>query len=91
MKYIIVDEVGIEVPIIFSELQKHSNVAGMKKVISAGFCYFRSDTVLGNDSNGSEDQDVLAVSCWGESVSLRLKSRGKVDEEIILKHNEFRC
>lgn len=78
MKYIIVDEVGIEVPIIFSELQKHSDVAGMKKVISAGFCYFRSD-------------GILAVSCWGESISLRIKNRGKLDEEIILKHNEFRC
>ncbi len=90
MKYIIVEEHGIEVPIIFSELQKHWHIAAGMKAISAGFCSFKTETILGDDPNGSEDQDVIAVNCWGESMSLGVKSRLKVDEAVILKHNELR-
>lgn len=91
MKYIIIDDMAIEVPIIFSELQTHSIIAAGKKVISAGFCSFSVKTVLGEDSNGSEDKTILDVNCWGESISLGVKSRLKEDAELILKHNEFRC
>jgi hypothetical protein len=89
MKYIIVDERGIELPIIFSEMHRHADIAGPRKVISAGFCRFNARTCFGEDPNGSEDQTVASVSCWGESVGLRVKSR-KEDAALILKHNEFR-
>lgn len=90
MKYIVIEEMKIEVPIVFSELLSHHSIALGQKVISAGFCSFGAKTILGQDSNGSEDQIVADVSCWGESVTLKVKSRLKEDEELILKHNEFR-
>lgn len=90
MKYIVVHEMEIEVPIIFSELQTHSYIAAGKKVISAGFCSFSVETVVGEDPYGSEDKTILDVNCWGESISLGVKSRLKEDAELILKHNELR-
>lgn len=91
MKYVVVEEMGIEVPIIFSELQKHTDIAGNKKVIAAGFCRFCGDVVLGEDANGSEDKTVAGVACWGESLGLKIKSRGNIDADLIMKHNEFRA
>jgi hypothetical protein len=59
-KYIIVEEKGLELPIIFNSILTHADVAGNKKVISAGFCQ-------------SDYEGVYSV--WGESVSLKIKSR----------------
>lgn len=74
MKYIIVDEMGIEVPIVFCELLKHNEVAGDRKVISAGFC-------------AVDDQKIWYS--WGESVSLKIRSRWN-DNDVIQKGMEMR-
>lgn len=37
-KYIIIKCAGMEVPIVFSPVLLHADVAGRKKVRSAGFC-----------------------------------------------------
>jgi hypothetical protein len=76
MKYIIVDNEGIELPIIFNEIMNHKDIAGDKEVISAGFCRFIK--------YGDVD-----VSCWGKSISLKKESRGEIDEKIILHTNQF--
>lgn len=89
MKYIIIEDDGIEVPIIFSELLKHIDVKGQRKVISAGFCQIDVKTILGEDPNGSEDKSVLSVNCGGKSVGLGVKSRAE-DAELIKKHLNFR-
>jgi hypothetical protein len=67
MKYIISDT-GI--PVVFSELQQHRDVARamFKKVVGAGFCYIAEDRM---------------VTCYGESISLGIKSRGDVDSSIL--------
>lgn len=79
MKYVIVNVNGIETPIIISELMSHVEVSSNYNVISAGFCSFES---INNE---------LVVHCYGESVSLRKKSRKEIDAEIIKYHHEFRC
>ena len=76
MKYLIVDNRGIELPVIFSELQKHQDYVGDQKVVSAGFCLF------------TEAHGLPTVICWGESVTLNKQSRGVVDEVVILKWNK---
>ena len=60
-KYIIIDSDFGELPIVFSELFKHSDMKAIQgKIVSAGFCFI--------DHNGQ-------YSCYGDSVSLGLKSR----------------
>lgn len=70
-KYIIVQEWGAELPIVFSELLKHSEVAGNKLAVSGGF--------VSTDADGK-------ITCYGESTSLRLESRGEEDAAIIRQH-----
>jgi hypothetical protein len=78
MKYIIVEDAGLEIPIIFSELLTHKQVKPeYSKLVSAGFC-----SVNIWDS-------AIRFSCWGASVSLNVKSRLGEDEEILKKHSEF--
>jgi hypothetical protein len=76
MKYIILDDGSIECPVIFSEILKHDAVAGRRTVTGAGFCRFSVKT-----------DGTIGVTCWGKSISLNVKSRGKKDEEIIMKHH----
>jgi hypothetical protein len=46
-KYIIVDNgTGLEVPIVFSPLLQHVDVAGPRSVISAGFCSLNEDAKM---------------------------------------------
>ena len=79
MKYVIISESGLELPIILTECQSHKDVVKEHtKVISAGFCKF----YIGSDN-------VMCVMCWGKSVGLNVASRLYVDEEIIRKQNSF--
>lgn len=68
-KYIIVTR--DELPVVFSELMKHSDVArhmgGEHNVVSAGFCHIVDNR----------------YTCYGESTSLKMKSRGDVDSRIL--------
>ena len=75
MKYIIVDDGGIEMPIVFPVFWNHSKVAmGIRGIpLSAGF--------IKRDNTGR-----LYVS--GGSVSLNLKSRPE-DLDLILQHLSF--
>lgn len=72
-KYIIISTFDIEVPIIFNPLIDHGLIACNEKVISAGFCHRHYD--------GS-------FSIWGESISLKIKSRPE-DVEILNKMIEI--
>jgi len=92
-KYIILDDGTMEIPIVFSKFLQHKTIAeqmgfeayknGKFKVVSAGFV--KIDYNVGRDSN----EDELSFNCFGESVSLKIKSREKVDEEIIKKDYKF--
>ena len=70
-KYIVVRQGTLEMPILFSELQSHAEVAHAFKpaeVISAGFW-----------GTNADDRFV----CYGESVSLKLKAREVEDSRIM--------
>ena len=70
-KYIIIDEMGLELPIVFSHVIDHKTVAnGFCKVVSAGFC-------------STDMYEGYYDSVWGESVGLKIKSRGEQDKEIL--------
>lgn len=83
MKYVVIESHGVESPIIFPEWIKHDEVLkGHEKVVSAGFCSFS----VGENGDGSTNP---SVDCWGRSVSLKVKSRGEEDEDLIRRTNKF--
>lgn len=67
MKYVIVkDQYGTEQPIVSSEIMGHADLADNCNVVSAGFCRFNV---------GGEYNDEVVASVWGESITLKKKSR----------------
>ena len=84
-KYIIFENsCGLEIPVIFSPLIQHKDINLNDfnfKPVAAGFCLF-----MGSHYNGSP-----FYSCWGESVSLKLTSRGKQDSEILDRYLQYDC
>ena len=86
MKYLIIKKHGLELPVIFSEIESHDEVANklnvLSDLVSAGFCRFEMD------ENG-DGTAALSVRCWGKSVSLGIQSRPE-DEFLIYKQNQFK-
>jgi hypothetical protein len=70
-KYIIIQEGGLEIPILFPEILPHKDMAKGKVVISAGFVSMESY------------EDAIGIKCYGESVTLGKESRPIVDGDII--------
>jgi hypothetical protein len=72
-KYIIIESGPFLLPVVFSELQTHADVAralsggGQPSVVGAGFCHIDDDRYV----------------CYGESVSLKVKSRGDEDSKLL--------
>lgn len=73
MKYIIIDSL---IPVIFSVALTHAEVAGIKKVTSAGFV----EISMGTDVDSNE---IPMASCSGESVSLGIRSDKEHDQKVI--------
>lgn len=73
-KYIIVKHKDIELPVIFSALLNHNEVASFSyskdEIISAGFCQLYKNK----------------YSCFGESTLLNLKSREDTDSKILNRY-----
>lgn len=91
MKYIIYEtfktsrsEEKEEVVIVFSELVDHKAVADglLGKKVSAGFV-----TV---DAEATANGEAIYVSCYGESITMDLKSRLEVDTELVREAVEFK-
>lgn len=74
-KYLIIEDKGLEIPILFSPLFKHNEVLGGKMAVSAGFCRIKS-------------VNPLVVETWGNSVGLNLNSRPE-DKGIIVSLLEY--
>lgn len=76
-KYIIMSFNGFEVPFIFPEIAQHYDVARRlgrpETVIGAGFCYI-------NDT-----PDGPRYVCYGESISLNVKSNEEEDATFLNK------
>lgn len=66
-KYVIIGH--MQVPVVFSDLLGHDEIAHGQPVVGAGFCYIRDSRYV----------------CYGESVSLKVKSRGDADALILNK------
>ena len=83
-KYIIFDNGGLEIPVVFSPLLQHNQVAsGLHlPVLSAGFC-----ATLSSETRADKPKWI----CWGQSISLRIKSRESVDAEILNRYLEYDC
>lgn len=71
MKYIVVDAVF---PIVFHPGLQHVKVAANKPVSSAGFVHINGDP---------DDPCAVQVDCFGESVSLDIKSDPESDTKLI--------
>jgi hypothetical protein len=76
MKYVIVEKMGIEVPLMFPDCVPHETFADMKPVSAAKFFV----------SVDSKDNKVYTT--YGESTSLKLKPRPE-DADIIQHAFEF--
>jgi hypothetical protein len=81
-KYIIFEYMGCELPIIFSSVITHSDVAKgyVGQPISAGEVLFLGTN---EDAGGCYESNVIEVKCSGESTTLKLKSRPDIDSELI--------
>jgi hypothetical protein len=66
-KYIVIADGSLPLVVVFNPILSHREMAGAKKVVSAGFCYF-------------SDRGYIA---YGESVTLGIKSRGDFDGALI--------
>ena len=81
-KYVIVEDMGLELPIVFSPILSHFDVVNHLKnfkgckVVSAGECTPRC----------LKGDNTRTWGCWGQSVTLKIKSRNEIDEEILDKH-----
>lgn len=78
-KYIIIEtDLGL-VPILFSDMGAHSDVARaypMRRVVGAGFASLQTAKPYENP----------LYACYGESTSLKIKSRGELDSSIINRY-----
>ena len=71
-KYIIIDNANGIIPVVFTELAVHSDVVrGFMPgtILGAGFCFIADDV----------------YHCYGESISLNVKSRGDEDSNLLNK------
>lgn len=88
-KYIIVDEMGIETPIIFPTIIDHNSVChwngdrkkylfNNKDIVSAGFVNI-------SGAIDKDDDPFVSISCYGRSTTLDIDSRKEVDNKILNK------
>jgi len=73
-KYIVVMDNSVETVIIFPCWLLHANMAGGKKVVSAGKVEFSAIA-----------SDKIKIYCYGESVGLNVKARPEEDAYLIEK------
>lgn len=85
-KYIIIDTGSYALPVVFSELATHADVAralGAQDILGAGFCYIQVCEIKYNDNDTGQEPRYV---CYGESVSLKVKSRPEEDARILNKY-----
>lgn len=76
MKYLVVAKSGFELPIVFSPVIQHKEIAkSFEEVVSGGFVYVSSNM-----------QGELSVCCSGESLSCGVRSRPEKDAKLIARN-----
>ena len=82
VKYVIRDECG-GTPILFPEWLNHTQFARKESCLGAGVCSVRAEEKM--VEAGTATVRDITVHCWGESVTLEVKSRLEEDEKLIRK------
>ncbi len=82
-KYIIFDDGDKGLPVVFSPLLQHNQVAAGKPVISAGYCDVRVKI--------EGDEKTTEWDVWGKSTSLRKSCRPVEDKEILNQYLRYDC
>ena len=80
MKYVILE--SLDAPIIFHTAISHGSMAGLGKIVSAGFC--RIIATNQDDDSSIISSNKFEVLCWGKSSTLQLESR-EDDAKLIRK------
>jgi hypothetical protein len=95
MKYVIVESAMAALPIVFSEMQQHADVAHAfarrpkdnetykDVIIGAGFCQITVEKV---ETLGGQTYNRAVFVCYGESISLNVKSREDEDSKFLNKY-----
>ena len=79
-KYVIVRSMGLDNAILFSPIINHSEMKQLgMPIVSAGQCS------ITDDWQHPDGEDPL-IQCYGESVTLKLKSRGEEDAKVIVRN-----
>ncbi len=86
-KYFIIDTGAFILPVLFSDLANHAEVAraltgNTSNIVGAGFCELQYSDASVIDWQAMSPRYV----CYGESTSLGIKSRGEKDAKIINKY-----
>ena len=75
-KYIIIEKNALELPIVFSPCMSHDYFSGLcVNIISAGFASF-----------GTTKEGRASVCAFGESTTLKIKSRPEEDTNLLRRH-----
>jgi hypothetical protein len=75
-KYIIIEKGSVEVPILFSHLIGHDEMAIGYKVVSAGFFEVAA-------LPSEKDVNDIEVDAYGGSITLKLQARKEIDSKLI--------
>ena len=76
LKYLIIDTGPFILPVVFSSLLEHYEMANGRKVVGAGECRIYVYEPL-------DGYTQIAVSCFGRSQTCGVESRGEEDAQII--------
>ena len=79
-KYVIIEQNHLELPIIFNQIFNHSDFKDIGPIVSAGFV--RITEIKEVDTMFTIEYQPVVV-CYGESTTLKMKSRPDVDAEVI--------
>jgi hypothetical protein len=82
MKYVIIEKMGMEVPLMFPDCVSHETFADMNPISAAKF---KINLIPMSGEFGDTTNNVIT---YGESTSLKLKSRPE-DADIIQHAFEF--
>ena len=79
-KYVIVTYNYLELPIIFNQIFNHSDFKEVGPIVSAGFVHITEIKEVEGMFGIYHDP---VVECYGESTTLKMKSRPMLDAEVI--------
>ena len=80
LKYVIIEDCKA---IVFGEYFQHKEFQRFGEITSAGFCSIQERDTDFKKYPRLSCCKMIVVNCWGESISLGVKSKPDHDEQII--------